>query len=645
MFLQSSSLPSLKRSRSHRSIFKEEFDPGRSTPYEESIRLGVMASPTPREVRRLASDHDFVLGAQSPRRLGWWAFLATHLSLLAAFGAGAICVIVAIVYTSTLSRKVLDCPTWATNCDKADGWTVENLGTVQGIITLIYFIGVASLAFVALALCETAIWPLLTRQSFSIGQLEAFQSATRGSVLSVPAAAMSVRSLAAGMVLLAAVATTLIPLASAPLVGFAHTPTWEPVNLESSYSSAGGISDMYAQTAPPTSIIAGVLAEYHAWSMDPSSEPLSEYRDWYVDRETLGQRGDLSANAIKLDTSITCAPYKTRQLQRDGMWWNAFMTNMTRTNTNSSVPGDKNSSAEVWVRGFPQLTLWADDFSFPSPDRTRTTLVFAALNGTIDNGLWTPFIHPTIAGSSAIACDVDINAVDGMLTVGNPPSVDALPTLSSISTLQLSAAPGNTALNELLLWFTIAPLLAAPSVDGAQPLFSNSTTTSRPIPFTGSSPLPGTTNAWTTEGITTFIRIAIGALAQTTSSPHLASTDTTTTTLTTSAPVQKLSPSRALLLIILPVLILTIAATVATWSTLVHKREGIPVMRMMGMAEVLKSAQTRYLRDQAATDAAKTYLPSELGAKVRGTQDLPPVLLVRGGDANTDALPEKLSTQ
>jgi len=615
MFL-SSSLPSLNRSRSHKSIFKEEFDPDRSTlPYGD-IGLGVMASPTAREVRRLASDHDFVLGAQSPRRLGWWAFLATHLSLLAAVGAGAIFVIVAIVYTSTLGRKALDCPSWATSCDPADSWTVENLPTVQGIITLIYFIGVASLAYVALALCEAAIWPVLTRQSFSIRELEAFLSTTRGSILSAPLAAMSVRRLAAGLVLLAAIASTLIPLASAPLVGFAYTPTWQSMVLESNYTAAGGISEQYAQTDPPTSVIAGVLAEYHAWSTDPSSEPLPAYRDWYVDRETLSQRGDFSANAIRLETTISCAPHKIQQLQKDGLSWNAFMTNMTRTNSNSSHPGDKNSSAEVWFRGYPQLTLWADDFAFPSPQSTRTTLVFAALNGTIEGGLWTPLLHPDIAGASAIVCNIEITALDDILTVGDATSpTTPFPTLSSISSLRLSTTPNNTALNELLLWFTISPLLAAPSVDGTQPMFTNSTTTGRATAFTDSSisPLSGTTNAWTTSGLTAFIRLAIGALAQTSSTPPLGTTSPPPTILTTTVPTKKLSPSRALLLVTLPVLVLAIALAVGTWSGVVHKREGIPVMRMMGVGEVLKSAQTRYLREQAATDAAKLYLPSELG--------------------------------
>lgn len=67
-------------------------------------------SPTPREVRRLASDHDFVLGAQHPRRLGLWAFIATHLSLVATFVVGVILVIVAIVYVSTTSKQFLECP-------------------------------------------------------------------------------------------------------------------------------------------------------------------------------------------------------------------------------------------------------------------------------------------------------------------------------------------------------------------------------------------------------------------------------------------------------------------------------------------------------------------------------------------------------
>jgi hypothetical protein len=251
------SIPSLKRSRSHKSIFKEEFEPGNSTPYE-NIGLGAMASPTPQEVRRLASDHDFVLGARSPRRLGWWAFLATHLSLLAALVAGAIFVIVAVVYTSSLGKGPLECPAWAANCETVDTWTTENLGTVQGIITLVYFLGLISLAYVALALCETTIWPLMIRQPFPIGQIEAFSSAARGSVLSVPMAAMAVRTLAAGLVLLAAVAATLVPLASAPLVGFAYTPTSLSAELESNYTVAGGFSELYAQTDPPTSVVAGV---------------------------------------------------------------------------------------------------------------------------------------------------------------------------------------------------------------------------------------------------------------------------------------------------------------------------------------------------------------------------------------------------
>ncbi|KAK0724517.1 hypothetical protein B0H67DRAFT_479855 [Lasiosphaeris hirsuta] len=577
-------------------------------------------SPTPREVRRLASDHDFVLGASpSPRRLGWWAFLATHLSLIAAFGAGAICVIVAIIYTSTTSRQMLDCPSWATNCEKADGWTIEHLGTIQGIITLIYFIGLAALAHVALALCEAAVWPLLTKQPFTIRGLDAYLATARGSITSAPAALMSIRTLATGLVLIAAIAVTLIPLASAPLVGFAFTPTRQLVELEADYVPGGGITEQYAQTDPPTSVIAGVLAEYHSWATDPSSEPLPEYRDWYIDRVALSQRGSFSARAVKLQTVISCVPHQVQQLSRNGSWWNAFLTNMTQTNSNSSQVGDKNSSAEVWVRTSPELTLWANNFEFVSPHRTRTTLIFAALNGTIDGGAPARFVHPDMYGASAVACDVDIEALDDLLTVGDSPipSDDTTtPVLSSLSNLQVSPiAEGQTDINELLLWFTVSPLMAGSSVDGTQPMFFNSTSSNRAVPYTTST---AERNTWTVAGLEEFIRLSIGALAQTTTTTttKTATTPDTNTniTLTFTTSTKKLSPPRALLLTILPSLILAVALATAGWLTYVHAHDNIPVMRTAGVGELLKSAQSGYLREVAATDAARAYLPHELGA-------------------------------
>ncbi|KAK4132710.1 hypothetical protein BT67DRAFT_435424 [Trichocladium antarcticum] len=450
----------ISRTQSRKSVFREEFDSHHPLPHFDPGLGDMASSPTLREVRRLASDHDYVLGAHPPpRRLGLGPFIATHLSLPAALCAGMICVVVAIVYTTELSKQMLECPSWANTCRMADPWTIENLGTIQGIITLVYMVGMVALAHAALGLCEAAVWPVLHKQSFTISGLNAYLSTTRGSIMSAPAAIMSVKSLAAGLVLVAALTVTLLPFAAPPLVGRAYSPASRPVQLESNYTPGGGISDLYAQTNPPTSVIARVLAEYESWATDPTSEPMPAYRAWYIDRKTLSKRGNFTAKAVRFETTISCAPRQLQQMKKNGFWWNAFLTNMTRTNNNSTRAGEKNSSAEVWVRPVPQLTLWADSFDFVSERRTRTTLVFAALNGSIEGGSTTPLALGNLTSASSVACDIDIEAVDDILLVGNPSDSDSdpanLPVLSSTDTLALSAAASpQTRLNELLLWFT-----------------------------------------------------------------------------------------------------------------------------------------------------------------------------------------------
>ncbi|KAK3292960.1 uncharacterized protein B0H64DRAFT_375943 [Chaetomium fimeti] len=585
------------------------------------------SSPTPRDIRRLASDHDFVFGAHpKPKRLGWWPFIATHISIPAALVAGIIFVVVAIVYTNEVTKQMFECPEWSNYCRMADRWTIENLGTVQGIITMVYLIGMVALAYAALGLCEATVWPLLHKQSFTIKGLNAYLSTTRGSIMLSPAAIMSVRSLAAGFVLACALVVTLLPFSAPPLVGHAYSPSWQQVQLAGNYTPGGGISELYAQTNPPTSVMVRVLTEYNTWATDPSTEPMPEYRDWYIDREALDERGSFTANAVRLQSSISCRPHEVAQLNRDNVWWNAFLTNMTRTNNNSTQAGEKDSSAEVWISPQAQLTVWADDFEFVSDRRTRTTLIFAAINGTIEGGSTTPLILGNLTSVSSVACDVEIEAVDDTLSVGNmpiPADTSTLHTLSSTDTLTFSPAASNkTRLNELLLWFTIAPLMTSTSVDGTQPMFTNSTTTGLPLAYTTTSSTAP--NTWTTHGLTTFIRLAIGALAQATTTTTSPSSPTppgqqqqqqpppppfllTTTTLT-----HRLSHPRTLLLLIPPLLTLTLTLLIALYTSHLHATLSIPVMRGADLGELLKSSQTAWLREVVGTDAAKTYLPNEL---------------------------------
>ncbi|KAL2145714.1 hypothetical protein VTI28DRAFT_6409 [Corynascus sepedonium] len=613
-------LPSLSRTRSHRSVFVEEFSSTDSSPYPDVDLSNMATSPTPRDIRRLASDHDFVFGAHpTPRRLGWWPFIATHLSLPAALVAGIIFVIVAIVYTSELSKQLLECPQWANSCQRADDWTINNLGTVQGIITMVYMIGMAALAYTALGLCEATVWPLMRMQWFTIKGLNAYLLTIRSSVMSAPAAIMAVRSLAAGVVLVCALAVTLLPFAAPPLVGHAYSPTSQTVELESNYTLGGGITELYAQTNPPTSVMVQVMAKYNAWAMEPLSEPMPTYRDWYIDREVLHERGNFTANAARLRTSISCRPHRVEQLNRDNLWWNAFRTNLTRT-SNPTQTGETSTNAEVWIRPHAQLTLWVDNFEFVS-NHTRSTLIFAALNGTIEGGSSTPLILGNLTTVSSVACDVDVEAVDDVLSIGNtsiPSSTTMFPVLSSTGTLTVSPdASQRTQLNELLLWFTVAPLLTGASVDGTQPMFTNSSATGMPLAHTAStSPTSDSSNTWTIPGLETFIRLSIGALAQSTiaTSPSLHNSpieiEITTTTQT-----RKLAPARALLLLIPPLAVLALTVALAIYSAGLHARMAVPVMRLAvsDLGEMLKSTQTRWAHDVVGADAAKPYLPHELG--------------------------------
>ncbi|KAK4183548.1 hypothetical protein QBC35DRAFT_535656 [Podospora australis] len=571
-------------------------------------------SPTPREMRRMASDHAFVFGAHpTPKRLGLWPFVATHLSLPAALFAGIVCVVVAVVYTSVTSRQVLlECPLWANNCHSADRWTVENLGTIQGIITLIYLIGIVSLGYVALAFCEAAVWPLLHIQQFAVRGLNAYLLTARGSIISVPRAIKSVRSLAAGGILFAALAVVLLPLAAPPLVGYAYTPIWHDTQLESNYTSGGGISELYAQANPPTSVIVRVLAKYDSWATDPSSEPLPVLRDWYIDRDVLGERGDFSAKGVSLDTLISCSPHQLQQIAKNNLWWNGFNTNMSR-GANLTQSG-KNSSSEVWFRPQPQLTLWANDFDFVSERRTRATLIFAALNGTIEGSHRSPLVLANLTSASAIACTVEVEAIDDTLTVGaDTPVVSDPPVLSSLEKLTYNPmTPRSARLNELLLWFAVAPVMVGSSVDGAQPMFFNSTNTNRAVAYTASSFPAASQNNWTIPGIEEFIHLSIGALAQATSS-STEHPEVSPVVITSHVPTKKLSAYRALLLIILPVISAAIIIILAAWNVYTHRHLSIPVMRLADIGEILKSSQTNWLRDQAGTDAVKTYLPNELG--------------------------------
>ncbi|KAL2119107.1 hypothetical protein VTJ04DRAFT_6067 [Mycothermus thermophilus] len=668
--MSSLSLPRLSRTRSHRSIFREDFDSEdaefptstgnttRNNTTDNTLNStmtqpapGRVCSPTPRDIRRLASEHNFVFGAHpAPRRLGWWAFITSHLSLSASFLTGIICVAVAIAYTAHLTRRPITCPSWANSCiintsnDKShaalDEWTAAHLPTIQGLVAMVYLIGMFGLTRAALGVAETTVWPMLKLQSFSVAGLDGLLAATRGSVVAVPRAIGQVRTVHAGMVLAAVVAALLLPFVGPPMVGHAFTPVSEKAVVESDYAVGSlGIGEVYKHKNRPTSGLVRTLGQYAAWAEEPGSEPLPEFREWYVNREALKDVGEFAARAVRFRTGVSCRSHQAKQVTRDSMRWNSFETNLTQSNNDNESgqgqPGDNTNNTDVWVLAQPQLTVWVDSFEFPGNSRTRTTLVFAAINGTIEGGEEAPFLLGNLTTVSAVACEVDIEAVEDILIVGKTSNLveedtSDLPVLSSLETLTLpSAGSQKPSLNELLLWFTVSPLLTSPSIDGTQPMFVNLTSAGYPLPLplasnlweTDPTSVPESINAWTIPGLKNLVLTSIGALAQstattsrkpnfTTSSP---SSSTKQTTIRSHLLLPSLSYPRALYLLIPPLLTILLLLLLSIYTAQQHASHAIPVLRPFCLGEILKSSQTRWAREAAGSDAAKPYLPNELG--------------------------------
>ncbi|KAF1948137.1 hypothetical protein CC80DRAFT_395622, partial [Byssothecium circinans] len=157
--------------------------------------------------------------------------------------------------------------------------------------------------------------------------------------------------------------------------------------------------------------------------------------------------------------------------------------------------------------------------------RTATTLVFAALNGSIDGGSTTQLQHNKIRNISSIACDVDVDLVNDRLIVGQEvPQPTAPPTINSVEHLLVGRPnvtlhkdrhrydpKGTNTLNELALWFGVAPITAGASLFGGAPMWMY---IENDLPRRYTSSNEGYNSGWTTQYIENFIRVCIGSAAQ-----------------------------------------------------------------------------------------------------------------------------------
>ncbi|KAI2481543.1 hypothetical protein Ptr902_07338 [Pyrenophora tritici-repentis] len=537
-----------------------------------------------------------------------------------AFIAGLVGVAAVIAFTTWLSKQILRCPEWAIECHVAV--KVEefgkNIAVVQGMVTVIYSIGLAALAFAAHGMSEVALWPLLNTRSLTIDQVDDYLEASRGSIPSSFWALTAARGLHSVFVVFCTIGITLLPLVAAPLTGFVY----DQHNITTAFKShawpGGGIGPPFSQNNPPTSLNAGATAFYSSWSTGISEEPMQEYQDWFIDRLAFEKRGNMTVRAVKLKQSISCGASKPEKL----IWENKTLgckTNMKKGPGNLNEAGRDLNDEEVLIRPGQRLTVWAHEYDFDPPTKTSATLFFAAMDGSIEGGevIMNPNDEKKIANISTISCSISVEIVEDTLAVGSVPQGLPIPQINFLGRLRNPGGANNKDNNEelvgsqnltsLALWFVMAPIVIGQSSRGAQPLYGYN---EPKLPLIVTAGMKDANNTkWTIDYIEKFIRGAIGALAQAASGGW---DEGDPVVMTSIAFTRKLDPQRVALLAIPPILIVMLGLLLMIWNQKRYVKLRLPNMRKASLSEILKSALTDDMYHVALSEKDNPGRPSRL---------------------------------
>lgn len=151
--------------------------------------------------------------SQRNSRPGWLYFFRQNRTVPIAFFGGIACTVGIYYFTFWLSNQILRCPTWAINCSG-----IGNIGLIQGLVTAVYAVGLAAMAYTALSLAEAALWPIMhmNRRSMTVRQMETYLNASRGSKASAPFIFFAAQSLGSVFVVVCIVIVAFLPLLGAP---------------------------------------------------------------------------------------------------------------------------------------------------------------------------------------------------------------------------------------------------------------------------------------------------------------------------------------------------------------------------------------------------------------------------------------------
>jgi hypothetical protein len=448
---------------------------------------------------------------------------------------------------------------------------------------LVHGIGLAFLAVIAKSLAEAAIWPTLARRPYRLEYIDTHLHAIRGSVPSIFRALVHTRDQFAFVTLACIAVVAVLSQLDRVLMGQAFAIHNGTTTYKSGYHSGGGIGLPIFQ-AQHNGHIPGpatyASSYYTSWSNNLSTEPLPELRDFIVDRYNLSAiGGDFTISGLKAEKTISCS---SRPLTILGESEGVF--NATASDTSSSVT----------LRIQSRLSCWMDAREFQSPTSTVVTLIFAAINGTIEGGASTQptdtMIEDNYTEISSVACTVAVNLVQATVALGSD-SPNVIANVSSTSNVvgpqthePLNKKGGG--LGEVAAWLGGSVAALGASVYGAQPMFQaqgqpNQTLLPTTYTTTELSLSPSDNNDWTLATIEQFINVSSGALALAISKQWA----TETTTVYSNLPVPSLSTGRSYLLLAPAAVMVVLILTLLVLDGCIHRITRTPRMREMGLVE------------------------------------------------------------
>ncbi|EXJ66497.1 uncharacterized protein A1O5_10166 [Cladophialophora psammophila CBS 110553] len=546
------------------------------------------------------------------------SFLWHSPSISIVFSIGTAFAIGCFAFTHWLGTQKFVCPDWALDCSVSEfvAKVVAHLGQVQGLITAVYTASVAMMAYATFQVAETTLWPALTAKTFLLDDIDLYLALTRGSLTASPWALWHARGLGPVAVLLTVTFIALLQLTSSIFVGHVYSTTNVTTTYYSNHSAGGGMGLAFDgfQMNPP-GMLPGAAGDavsiYTSWANGLSSEPMPDQRNFIIDRANLSAVGAFSAYAIETHTNISCS---------------ASPINITSEYSDMFTVQVNMSATDLWVRQQPQLSLWVDRWRNLGDTRAVTTMVFAAINGTIEGG------HkngPTeamlelgyIEGVSSLACDIDVELKDSVVCTWEDQSKCPAPsmTLSKLETL------GQPCSGCISVWLAAAVEVYGVSIYGTQPMFYptftdpgvlapkqlGNLTATLPVAWTSVSTNPTSYN-WPKEVLRNFVEIGSGALAMT----IMRHFPNESGILESKLPMLRLDASRSWLLFVPPALVLASVVLVAALSGFMHAEANLANVRMGTTSEIVINSQTEDIRS-VVNEARKSSTARDELSKLR----------------------------